>query len=318
MLRAAYGSGRRLAGLERLRAGSKKGVYRLSFEDGGSAILYVWSPEENYWPRRVPPSQDDPLGDADGLHLFTAAQAVLESIGVRSPRLHFADASHELYPSDLAIVEDLPGGTLDDLLAVDPVAASRPLAELAEALSAMAARTSPRLGKVYVVQTRAEPETRGAPDVVLAAARADLAEAATRVPEIGAVAGRVEDLLDGFAGAIEPRDPYALIHGELGADHVMVDPDGHPVLVDIEGLMFFDVEWEHVFLKFRFREHYARLGSPELDPARLRLYRLARHLSLVAGPLRIADGDFPDRAFMLEIAEAHAGRVLAFARGELP
>ena len=33
----------------------------------------------------------------------------------------------------------------------------------------------------------------------------------------------------------------------------------------------------------------------------------SRHLSLVAGPLRLLDGDFPDRQFMMGIAEHHLG-----------
>jgi hypothetical protein len=36
------------------------------------------------------------------------------------------------------------------------------------------------------------------------------------------------------------------------------------------------------------------------------------YLSLVAGPLRLLDGDFPDRVPMLAIAEANVGRTLAF------
>jgi len=35
------------------------------------------------------------------------------------------------------------------------------------------------------------------------------------------------------------------------------------------------------------------------------------HLSLVAGPLRLLDGDFPDRPEMLEIAEYNLGQALA-------
>ena len=38
---------------------------------------------------------------------------------------------------------------------------------------------------------------------------------------------------------------------------------------------------------------------------------LAMRLSLVAGPLRLLDGDFPDRAFMQEIAEHNAKEALA-------
>jgi hypothetical protein len=37
---------------------------------------------------------------------------------------------------------------------------------------------------------------------------------------------------------------------------VLVDRRGNPVLIDIEGLLWCDVEWEHVFLRLRFGEHY--------------------------------------------------------------
>jgi len=47
---SAFGSGRRLAGVERLRGGTNKGVYRLSFDDGTCVIGYVWGDAENYWP----------------------------------------------------------------------------------------------------------------------------------------------------------------------------------------------------------------------------------------------------------------------------
>jgi hypothetical protein len=74
---------------------------------------------------------------------------------------------------------------------------------------------------------------------------------------------------------------------------VLVDDQGEPVLIDIEGLMFFDVEWEHTFLQPRYGEHDRWLRRDHLDEARF--YRLAMHLSLVAGPLRLLDGNFPDR-----------------------
>jgi hypothetical protein len=102
------------------------------------------------------------------------------------------------------------------------------------------------------------------------------------------------------------------VHGELGPDHVLLDGSGRPVVVDIEGLMSFDAEWEHAFLEMRFGSSYEALRLPGLDGVRLRLYRLAHHLSLVAGPLRLLDGDFPEREFMLAIAETHTERALAY------
>ncbi|MET9115066.1 hypothetical protein ABZX38_12755 [Streptomyces longwoodensis] len=75
--------------------------------------------------------------------------------------------------------------------------------------------------------------------------------------------------------------------------------------------MYFDVEQEHVFLELRFGPHYDRLRVPGLDGDRLRLYRLALHLSLVAGPLRLLGGDFPDAGVMRGIAEFNLRRVLS-------
>jgi hypothetical protein len=56
------------------------------------------------------------------------------------------------------------------------------------------------------------------------------------------VADQVEQLVRSLSAAVEPRAEYGLIHGELGPDHVLVARAGRPVLIDLEGLMFFDVE----------------------------------------------------------------------------
>jgi len=81
--------------------------------------------------------------------------------------------------------------------------------------------------------------------------------------------------------------------------------------------MFFDVEWEHAFLRIRFDEHYRWLKLPQrscLDEQRLVFYTLAMRLSLAAGPLRLLDGDFPDRDAMMGIAEYNLQQTLAFLR----
>ncbi|SFF58181.1 hypothetical protein SAMN05216251_12013 [Actinacidiphila alni] len=48
--RAALGPRRRITEVARLRGGSKKGVYRLTLDDGASVIVYIWDSAENYWP----------------------------------------------------------------------------------------------------------------------------------------------------------------------------------------------------------------------------------------------------------------------------
>ncbi len=82
------------------------------------------------------------------------------------------------------------------------------------------------------------------------------------------------------------------------------------MLIDIEGAMFFDIEWEHVFLELRLGDDYRHFRNSGLDGDRMQLYRLAMYLSLVAGPLRLLDGDFPHRAATLDIVEQNVARTL--------
>ncbi|MEU0603178.1 hypothetical protein ABZ484_33885 [Streptomyces sp. NPDC006393] len=67
-----------------------------------------------------------------------------------------------------------------------------------------------------------------------------LAEAAERDPGIRAAAAPLRDRLHELTTRVAPRTEHGLIHGELGPDHVLVDARVRPVLIDIEGLMFFD------------------------------------------------------------------------------
>ncbi len=54
LARAALGRSRALTGVERLRGGTKKGVYRLTLDDDSTAVAYVWSADEDYWDQPDP------------------------------------------------------------------------------------------------------------------------------------------------------------------------------------------------------------------------------------------------------------------------
>jgi hypothetical protein len=160
-----YRPAARLAGLERLAGSSKKGVYRVSFDDGATAVVYSWSAAENYWPAG-PSVDDDPFGDASGPDLFTAAEAALAAAGVRTPRIYAWDTSRTAVAADLALVEDVRGGSLEQLIAADPASVTRPLHQLGEALQVMSARHGPRYGKVALAGTGAAAQ-QPPEDVVL-------------------------------------------------------------------------------------------------------------------------------------------------------
>jgi hypothetical protein len=350
ILRAAgLGSRCPVASVARLAGGSKKGVYRLCCSDGFSAVLYVWSAAEDFWPADASQADAGPtdpcggaeagvFGHASGLGLFSAASQRLTAAGVRVPRVYLTDASLALYPADIALVEDVRGGTLEELLAADPAAAAPVMQRLGEMLRSMWGRRAARVGRVADVAETDEgvigapiapvaavaPFAAGAPAapgpsserIVLERALRQLGGAADRVPSVAAVRPRLDETLRALAAAVRPRASYGLIHGELGPDHVSIDDRGQPVVVDIEGAMYFDVEWEHVFLRLRFGRDYEWLRVSGLDEHRMSLYALALDLSLIEGPLRLLDGDYPDREEMLAIAGWAVDRVLRTANGD--
>ncbi|MFF7250164.1 phosphotransferase family protein [Embleya sp. NPDC008237] len=313
IVRDALGAGAQVVGMDRLRGGSKKGVYRVHVEGArpASVIVYSWAEAENFWPAGQGVDAADPFAPASGLVPFLAAQRKLDSLGVKVPGVLLADDSRRGYPADVAVVEDVAGDTLEALLQTDPERASHALNDLAAMLDVMHRQHSPQYGRVDVLERGETASGVSCEQVVLERAVGDLAEAAERDPGIRSASTRLHDRLQELSARVSPRMEHGLIHGELGPDHVLVDVSGHPVLIDIEGLMFFDVEWEHVFLRLRFGAHYRALSRPGLDPARLDLFMLAMRLSLVAGPLRLLDGDFPNREFMREIAEHNANEALA-------
>lgn len=310
VVRAALGTDRRIAGLARLKGGSKKGAYRLRLDDGSTVIVYLWDPAENYWPAVSTADAGSPFAAASGIDRYRAALRRLETAGVRTPAAYLVERGGAHCPSDVAVVEDLTGGSLEAVLRRDPRAGGPVLARLRDMLDTMWRHTGPGVGTVATIDNGGAPVPGSCEQLVFDRALADCAEAASRDERLAAVRDRLDDVLRGLAAAVRPRHEYRLVHGELGPDHVLVDRDGRPALIDIEGLMYADVEWEHAFLRLRFGEHYRALERPDLDPARMAFYTLAMHLSLVAGPLRLLDGDFPDRAAMREIAEFHLRRAL--------
>lgn len=311
--RAAVGRDHKIQEVTRVPGGTTKGVYRLTLVDGTSVIAYLWGNSENYWPP-APNDNDvtDPFSSGNSIDLFATAHSRLASLGLRVPEIYLLDRDRAYYPADIAILEDFPG---EDLLAFwerDPAAAEPTLARLREGLAAMRAYQGRAPGKVGFIDAGGRPRWPTSEEAVLALGLRCVVEATERDRRIARHRERLEDRLGELAATVQPRAEYSVVHGELGLDHVLVDTDGNPVIIDIEDLMYFDVEWEHVHMQVRLGRDWARtVGVDDLDEDRLALYMLAQRLFLVAGPMRLLDGDFPDRAFMRSIIEHNLNEALA-------
>jgi hypothetical protein len=106
VMREVFGTYRRIATVDRLPNGTKKGVYRVE-------------PRRGLLDGLLPDGHDDPsnpFAHASGIDFFESATRRLEAVGIRSPRLLLADRSKNLYPADIAVAEDVRGETLEALL----------------------------------------------------------------------------------------------------------------------------------------------------------------------------------------------------------
>jgi len=311
--RAALGSDRKIKEVTRLAGGTTKGVYRLTMDDGATAIAYLWEDSENYWPR-APNENDvaDPFSPSNSIELFATAHSRLASLGLRVPQIYLLDRDRVHYRADIAILEDFPGEDLLTLWERDPVAAEPTLARLRAGLAAMRNYRGRAPGKVSFIDAGGTPHWPTSEEAVLALGLRCVTEAAERDRRIAGNRERLTDRLRELAVAVQPRAEYSVVHGELGLDHVLVDGDGNPVIIDIEALTYFDVEWEHAHMQVRLGRDWARtVGVGNLDDERLALYMLAQRVFLVAGPMRLLDGDFPDTAFMRSIIEHNLNEALA-------
>jgi aminoglycoside phosphotransferase (APT) family kinase protein len=305
-----FGADRGLTALDRLTGGSKKGVYRLGLDDGTTAIVYVWAAGENYWPPS-PTVPDDPFTDASGAELFATNHAALDAAGVRIPRLFLLDRNGHYLDADIAVVEDAGALLLEALMQRDPATAAAPLSTLGDAVCRMHTTFSPQYGKLAAIARGEASQTRRAEDIIVDRALGHLDAAATRDARLADVHDQVAGHVRHLRSAVTARAAYGLVHGELGPDHVLVTPAGEAIMIDFEGLAYFDVEWDHAWLQMRFGEAYPALRPVDLDPLRLEFYRYAQVLSLIEGPLRIADTDFPNRQWMLDLAEWNIAKALA-------
>jgi hypothetical protein len=144
-----------VTGVDRLRGGTKKGVYRIHLDDADrldqpSVVVHSWADAENFWPAAEHDLRD-PFTPETGYQRFIDAQRTLESIGVRTPRVLWSDKTHTRYPADVAVVEDLTGGTLEALYDSDPAHAEVVTRDLARNLSLMRAHRADTYGTLEQV-----------------------------------------------------------------------------------------------------------------------------------------------------------------------
>jgi len=288
-VKQVLGEGYWIANVQKMQGGAQKSVYRIECGNGFICVLYVWDVTNNYFQEEI--ELEQPEERSFGGRQFASNNAFLTQLGIRTPALYHLNSDREAYPFDYALVEYVDGERsdryFDESLQVQHTVFQR----LSDMLARMHNEVRPAYGMLAAEKAGTGPCHRS----LLHSALEDLIYASRYIPDIATHRSKLTDTIQRLEAAIMPRQRYGFIHGELGPDHVFVNDKLEPCLIDIEGAHFFDIEYEHSFLEFRFGEHYRYLQGDSLDPARMLFYKMYHHASCTAGGLKLLHRGFPDR-----------------------
>jgi len=306
-IRKVLGTGYIVANVSRMHGGAQKVVYKIDCGNGFSCVLYVWDLSMNYFQEET--ARQEPSEQSYGSGLFQINNAYLTQQGIRTPSLYDLNNERNRYPFDYALVEYFEGQKAEDYFHhSDSRVQNQVFQRLGEILAIMHADKRQIFGKLNHFGVSPE-KCHEAP---MKNAIEQLIYASRHIDGMRASHDKLLGKMHELESEMMFRTEYGFIHGELGPDHVLVNDQLEPCLIDIEGAMFFDIEHEHSFLSFRFGDFYRYLKNDSLDVNRMRFYRFLHHISLAAGGLKLLHRGFPDQRFAEELADYHSKCALRF------
>jgi hypothetical protein len=146
------------------------------------------------------------------------------------------------YPVDIAVVEDVRGGTLETQLEHDAPGTRAAMARLSDSLEAMHQHRRRSFGKISAASGVAAGHSSSCEQIVLGRALGHLADAASRVERMAAPAASWN------TPRLNSQPPYS-----PGRSTASSTASSNPITC-------FDVEWEHAFMQLRFGNHAAEPG----------------------------------------------------------
>lgn len=287
IIRENLGANYNILQIMRIYGGAQKVTYKIECDQNFCCILYVWDNSMNYFNKDT---KDNIIFESNGLDLFELNNKLLIQNGIRTPRIYYIDRSKNDYLFDFALVEYISGGEIEKYFCADEDTQYKIFTDLDKNIKKMHSVKNKFYGNLKV-----QKSYEGRSEKLLLNKTLEDIQYSSKFNE-GILKNRLMLIqkIQELYNRIKPRNEYVFIHRELGPNHVFVDENLNTYLIDIESAMFFDIEYEHSFLKLRFGENYKYLTVNNLDLDRLRFYKLHLHISCLSGALELKQKGYPD------------------------
>lgn len=290
-----------------MHGGAQKVVYLIRCSNGFRFILYVWDLQSNYFREEIERQEPDKPISGYGGKQFQAAHDCLRQLQVPTPELYHFEAAGLRCKDEFAFVEYIEGAEASEFFQAESKIQGQIFESLADMLNRMHRHTRGQWGTVYDPMPEAPAGCHGP---LLAEIVKEVDYLSLHVAEFHRLRDKMDAVLADMVARIAPRSSYGFIHAELGPNHVLVDHKLQPYLIDIDGARFFDVEYEHSFMEFRFDNYERYLRQEHLDRNRMVFYKLCHHISYSAGPHRLLQRGYPDGELVKQIMNSNTQKAL--------
>lgn len=309
-IKEVFGAGYIVSNVTQMQGGAQKVVYKVDCDNGFTCVLYVWDLALNYFQKEI--ENEDLHSRSYGGDLFEQNNKLLTEIGIPTPALYDLNRERSRYPFDYALVEYVEGKKLDAYInQTDKEANYELFQQVGNMVGKMHANERDIFGKVNEIRN----DIKQCHELQMQKSKADLRYISQYIDNFKINHNKLLEKLQELESRITYRNRYGFTHGELGPDHFIVNNKLVPYVIDIEGAEFFDIEYEHSFLRIRFGDHYHFFDNDTLDPYRMLFYQYYHHISLTAGFLKLLHRGFPNQQFAESVIKHQSENALSFIKG---
>jgi len=261
--------------IDEIRGGFSKQVYRITTQ-ADSFMLYIWRrPCDN----QLTENQTKGIEYLfpEGFTHFMHNTKLLTDLGIRVPYILVA-GHHDEGDFDYAMVECFKGQSLDKYMRN-----GGNVAAVADKIITVMDRMAAEKRPFYGAPLDNEPNDIPAAQLVFDFTAEELNIASRLDNEVADIQSNLLHLMRQKMDEMMEmeRQEYSLIHGELTPPHVFILENGDVGLIDIEGIKYFDVEYDWAVINLSYGD---RIPLPEsINNQKLEFYKLCWKIVHVSG-----------------------------------
>ncbi len=281
-----FGDNHTIINSEKLLGGAQKHVYKITCSNNFIFVLYIWHKTTSYFTESEISTS---IFTSNSATLFELNNIFMKSNGINVPEMYYMDKSKKEFDFEFALVQYIYGYDIDTLINDYPERVKPALMSLGDSVRKMKSIKRETAG------TLDNPLNEfSCKDYVYDDAQNSLDLLIQDYQPVINIKEQIISCLNILYKKCIDNSEYSFIHFELGPNHVIVDKNNISYLIDFEGAKYFDAEYEHSFMNFRFGENYKYLTVDGLDSDKMEYYAFCHYLGLLAGAYELSKSNYYD------------------------